>query len=185
MISTGGAISARWDADPLVITPPRRDPLNLQPGSLVCATKEPMEAGKQGSRSSRLNAFIYAANPEVGVSINAQPMCASASCMADAEFSSRTIPKRDLVRGDTPKVTFACVVKDAEALAARISLKKYTVLLIESDGALIVGRTLLESLDRREVLEPRGGATAEPASGPLVAMPDTVLGELRRVYGMA
>jgi L-fuculose-phosphate aldolase len=185
MISTAGAISARLDADQFVITPRRRDRLDLQPGSLVRATKDAMEAGKQGSRTSRLHALIYAANPEVGVIINAQPMCASAFCMTDAEFSSRTIPESYLVLGDAPKVPFACVVKDAEALAARMSLKKCPVLLIENDGALIVGRTLLEAFDRLEVLE----ATAEALQlsrplGPMVPMPDSALAELRRVYGM-
>jgi L-fuculose-phosphate aldolase len=185
MISTAGAISARLDGDQFVITPRRRDRLDLQPSSLVRATKDAMEAGKQGSRTSRLHALIYAANPEVGVIINAQPMCASAFCMADAEFSSRTIPESYLVLGDAPKVPFACVVKDAEALAARMSLKKCPVLLIENDGALIVGRTLLEAFDRLEVLE----ATAEALQlsrplGPLVPMPDSALAELRRVYGM-
>jgi L-fuculose-phosphate aldolase len=185
MISTAGAISARLDADQFVITPRRRDRIDLQPSSLVRATKDAMEAGKQGSRTSRLHALIYAANPEVGVIINAQPMCASAFCMADAEFSSRTIPESYLVLGDAPKVPFACVVKDAESLAARMSLKKCPVLLIENDGALIVGRTLLEAFDRLEVLE----ATAEALQlsrplGPLVPMPDSALAELRRVYGM-
>lgn len=185
MISTAGAISARLDADQFVITPRRRDRIDLQPSSLVRATKDAMEAGKQGSRTSRLHALIYAANPEVGVIINAQPMCASAFCMADADFSSRTIPESYLVLGDAPKVPFACVVKDAESLASRMSLKKCPVLLIENDGALIVGRTLLEAFDRLEVLE----ATAEALQlsrplGPLVPMPDSALAELRRVYGM-
>ncbi len=185
MISTAGSISARLDANQFVITPRRRDRLDLQPASLVRATKDGMEVGKRGSRTSRLHGLIYAANPEVGVIINAQPMCASAFCMSDAEFSSRTIPESYLVLGDSPKVPFACVVNDAEALAARMSLKKCPVLLIENEGALIVGRTLLEAFDRLEVLE----ATAEALQlsrplGPLVPMPESALAELRKAFGM-
>ena len=185
MISTAGSISARLDANQFVITPRRRDRLDLQPASLVRDTKDAMEVGKRGSRTSRLHGLIYAANPEVGVIINAQPMCASAFCMSDAEFSSRTIPESYLVLGDSPKVPFACVVNDAEALAARMSLKKCPVLLIENEGALIVGRTLLEAFDRLEVLE----ATAEALQlsrplGPLVPMPESALAELRKAFGM-
>jgi L-fuculose-phosphate aldolase len=117
--------------------------------------------------------------------INAQPMCASAFCMTDAAFSSRTIPESYLGLGDAPKVPFADVVNDAEALAARMSLKTCPVLLIENEGALIVGRTLLEAFDRLEVLE----ATAEALQlsgplGPLVPMPDSALAELRKAFGM-
>jgi L-fuculose-phosphate aldolase len=185
MISTAGSISARLSDTEFVITPRRRDRLDLKPASLVRATARAAEAGKRASRTSRLHGLIYAANPEVGVVINAQPMCASAFCMTAAEFSSRTIPESYLVLGDAPKVPFACVVKDAEALAAKMSLKKCPVLLIENEGALIVGRTLLEAFDRLEVLE----ATAEALQlsrplGPLVPMPDSALAELRKAFGM-
>lgn len=185
MISTAGAISARLDQNQFIITPRHLDRLNLQSSNLVRATRDSAEIGKHASRTNRLHGLIYAANPDVGVIINAQPMCASAFCMTDAEFSSRTIPESYLVLGDTPKVPFACVVDDAEALAARMSLKKCPVLLIESEGALIVGRTLLEAFDRLEVLE----ATAEALQlsrplGPLVPMSETELQELRIAFGM-
>lgn len=185
MISTAGSISARLDGEKFVITPRRRDRLDLKPASLVRATLGAAEAGKRASRTSRLHGLIYAANPEVGVVINAQPMCASAFCMTDADFSTRTIPESYLVLNDAPKVPFACVVNDAEALAARMSLKKCPVLLIENEGALIVGRTLLEAFDRLEVLE----ATAEALQlsrplGPLVPMPESALTELRKAFGL-
>lgn len=185
MISTAGSMSARLDATHFVTTPRRRDRLELTAESLVRVTRDGCEEGKRASRTSRLHGLIYATNPEVGVVINAQPMCASAFCMTDAEFSSRTIPESYLVLGDAPKVPFACVVNDAEALAARMSLKKCPVLLIENEGALIVGRTLLEAFDRLEVLE----ATAEALQlarplGPLVPMPDSALAELRKAFGM-
>lgn len=186
MISTAGSISTRLDADRFVITPRRRDRLDLKPESLVRASvRGAAEAGKRASRTSRLHGLIYASDPEIGVVINAQPMCASAFCMTDAVFSSRTIPESYLVLNDAPKVPFACVVSDAEELAARMSLKKCPVLLIENEGALIVGRTLLEAFDRLEVLE----ATAEALQlarplGPLVPMPDSALAELRQAFGM-
>jgi L-fuculose-phosphate aldolase len=185
MISTAGSISARVDADHFVTTPRRRDRLELTAESLVRVSRDACEPGKQPSRTSRLHGLIYAANPEVGAVINAQPMCASAFCMTDAVFSSRTIPESYLVLGDAPKAPFADVVRDAETLAARMSQRRCPVLLIENEGALIVGRTLLEAFDRLEVLE----ATAEALQlsrplGPLVPMPDSALAELRRAFGM-
>lgn len=185
MISTAGSISARLDDEKFVITPRRRDRLDLKPASLVRAMLNAAEAGKRASRTSRLHGLIYELNPEVGAIINAQPMCATAFCMADAPFSTHTIPESYLVLGDAPKVPFACVVNDAEELAARMSQKKCPVLLIENEGALIVGRTLLEAFDRLEVLE----ATAEALQlsrplGPLVPMPESALTELRKAFGL-
>lgn len=185
MISTAGSMSARLDADHFVTTPRRRDRLELTPAALVRATRRACEAGKRASRTSLLHALIYERDPAVGAVINAQPACASAFCMTDAEFSSRTIPESYLVLGDAPKIPFACVVNDAESLAARMDLKTCPVLLIGNEGALIVGRTLLEAFDRLEVLE----ATAEALQlsrplGPLAAMPDAALAELRRAFGM-
>ncbi len=185
MISTVGSMSARLDDKHFVITPRRRDRYDLKPSGLVRATKTSAEPGKRASRTNRLHGLIYEANPDIGVIINAQPMCASAFCMTNAVFSSRTIPESYIVLNDAPKVPFACVVNDAEELAARVSLKKCPVLLIENEGALIVGRTLLEAFDRLEVLE----ATAEALQlsrplGPLVPMPDSALQELRAAFGM-
>jgi L-fuculose-phosphate aldolase len=185
MISTAGSISARVDAAHFVTTPRRRDRLELTAENLVRVSREACEQGKRASRTSRLHGLIYAGNPEVGAVINAQPMCASAFCMTDAAFSSRTIPESYLVLGDAPKTPYADVVADAESLAARMSLKRCPVLLIENEGALIVGRTLLEAFDRLEVLE----ATAEALQlsrplGPLVPMPDSALAELREAFGM-
>jgi len=185
MISTAGSMSARLGDDLFITTPRRRDRLELTPASLVRASLTACEEGKRASRTSRLHALVYASDPRIGAVINAQPMCASAFCMTDALFSSRTIPESYLVLGDAPKVPFACVVNEAETLAACVSLKKCPVLLIENEGALIVGRTLLEAFDRLEVLE----ATAEALQlsrplGPLVPMPDSALAELRRAFGL-
>ena len=149
------------------------------------ATLKACETGRQPSRAARLHALIYASHPDVGAVISAQPAHASAYCMTDADFITRTIPESYLVLGDAPRVPFACIVEDAAELAALVSLKKCPVLLIENEGALVIGKTLLEAFDRLEVLE----ATAEALTmsrplGPLVPMPDAALAELRKAFGM-
>jgi L-fuculose-phosphate aldolase len=185
MISTAGALSARLDASHFLVTPRRRDRLELTPPGLVRATMIACEAGRQPSRAARLHALIYASHPDVGAVISAQPAHASAYCMTDADFCTRTIPESYLVLGDATRVPFACIVDDAVELAARMSLKTCPVLLIENEGALVVGRTLLEAFDRLEVLE----ATAEALTlsrplGPLVPMSDAALAELRKAFGL-
>ena len=185
LISTAGAFSARLSETEFLITPHRRDRLELEPNMLVRANASARESGKTTSRSARLHAAIYEKHPDVGVVILAQPAFASAYCMTKATLDTRTIPESYLVLLDAPKVPFACVVKDSEALADKVSLKDCPVILIENEGALVVGKDLLDAFDRLEVLE----ATTEALQmsvplGDLVPMGDEHLTELRQVFGL-
>jgi L-fuculose-phosphate aldolase len=186
LISTVGSFSARLDEERFLITPRRRDRLHLEPGGLVVATRTACEAGKRPSRTALLHAAIYARNPDVGAIINAQPAHASAFCMTAAEVSTHTIPESYIVLNDAPKLPHACVVADAEKIAAQVSLAKRPVVLIENEGALIVGKNVLDAFDRLEVLE----ATTEALFlsrplGPLVPMPADAIDELKRVFGVS
>jgi L-fuculose-phosphate aldolase len=158
----------------------------LEPGGLVVATRTACEAGKRPSRTALLHAAIYARNPDVGAIVNAQPAHASAFCMTAAQVSTHTIPESYIVLNDAPKLPHACVVADAEKIAAQVSLAKRPVVLIENEGALIVGKNVLDAFDRLEVLE----ATTEALFlsrplGPLVPMPRAAIEELKRVFGVS
>ncbi|MFT3989839.1 MAG: class II aldolase/adducin family protein [Luteolibacter sp.] len=186
LISTAGAFSARLKDEEFLITPRRRDRLDLDIPGVVRTKGDACEAGKNPSRAVRLHSLIYEKNPDVGAIILAQPAHASAYCMTQAELSTRTIPESYLVLQESPKVPFACIVNDAEKLADLMSLEKCPVILIQNEGALIVGKDLLDAFDRLEVLE----ATAEALQlsrplGPLVPMPHAALVELREAFGLA
>lgn len=184
-ISTAGAISARLDAGHFVVTPRRRDRLTVTPGRLIRASFTAAEKGRTPSRAAWLHAKIYERHPEVGAIINAQPVHASAFCLTEPSLGTRTIPESYLVLQDAPKLPFLRIVEDAERLAEAVSLKRCPVVLIQNEGALVIGRTLLEAFDRLEVLEATAEAVllARPL-GALVPMPESALSELRRVFGM-
>ena len=186
LISTVGSFSARLENERFLITPRRRDRLHVEPGGLVVTTRTACESGKSPSRTALLHALIYERNPDVGAIINAQPVHASAFCMTSAELSTHTIPESYIVLNDAPKLPHACVVADAEKIAAQVSLAKRPVVLIENEGALILGKNVLDAFDRLEVLE----ATTEAlflsrALGPLVPMPASAIDELKRVFGVS
>lgn len=185
LISTAGAFSARLGADDFVITPRRRDRLELQPPGLVRVKGGACPSDQQPSRAARLHAEIYARLPDVGAIINAQPAHASAFCMTAAQLNTHTIPESALVLFDAPKLPFLRLVEDASDIARHVSLNPTPVLLITNEGVLVVGRTLLEAFDRLEVLEATAEALllAKPIA-PLVPMPDSALEELRRVFGL-
>ncbi len=185
LISTAGAFSARLDGSDFLVTPSRRDRLELEPQGVVRARPGACEPGKEPSRAALLHAAIYQRLPDVGAIVSAQPSHASAFCLGDARLTSRTIPESYIVLQEAPTIPFACIVEQADAIAARLSLKHCPVLLIENEGVILVGRDILEAFDRLEVLEATAEALllARPL-GPLVPMPDESLAELRRAFGM-
>ena len=185
LISTAGSLSARLDGEQFLITPRRRDRLELEPPGVVRATAAACERGKRPSRTARLHAAIYRHDPSAGAVINAQPAHTSAFAVTPAVLSTRTIPESYVVLREVGKLPHACVVAEAERIAAEVSLARRPVLLIENEGALVVGRDVLDAFDRLEVLE----ATAEALVlsqplGPLVPMPSAAIDELRRVFGV-
>ena len=183
LISTAGAFSARFEGHEFVITPRRRDRLELSPGRIVRARRGACERGKRPSRAALLHALIYERHPEVGAIINAQPAHASAFCMTSSALSTRTIPESYIVLNEAPKLPFLRIVEDAERIANEVSLRKRPVVLIENEGALVLGRDVLDAFDRLEVLEATTEALllAKPLA-PIVPMPDDAIAELRRVF---
>jgi L-fuculose-phosphate aldolase len=186
LISTAGACSARLEENTFLITPRRRDRLELTPAGIVRARRGACERGKRPSRAALLHALIYERNPDVGAIINAQPAHASAFCMTSTPLSTRTIPESYVVLNEAPKLPFLRIVEDAERLAQEVSLKKRPVVLVENEGALVLGRDVLDAFDRLEVLEATTEALllARPL-GPVVPMPDDAIEELRRAFGVA
>ncbi len=184
LVSTAGAFSARLGQDDFLITPRRRDRLELESPGIVRVQGNTCPAGQSPSRAVRLHAEIYAQHPDINVIINAQPLHASAYCMTNAEFNTHTIPESALVLRDAPKLPFLRLVEDAAEIAKAVSLKQCPVVLIANEGALVVGRNLLEAFDRLEVLDATAEATllARPL-GQLVPMPRSAIEELYRVFG--
>lgn len=186
LISTAGALSARLAGDEFLITPRRRDRLEMQPPGIVRVRGDACTTGQQPSRAARLHAEIYARHPEIGAIINAQPAHASAFCMTAAPLSTHTIPESYVVLNNAPKLPFLRIVEDAAEIASQLSPAKCPVVLIANEGAVVVGRTLLEAFDRLEVLEATAEALilARPL-GPLVPMPAAAIDELRRAFNIA
>ncbi|HLP01978.1 MAG TPA: class II aldolase/adducin family protein [Opitutaceae bacterium] len=186
LISTAGAFSARLEDDEFLITPRRRDRLELEPAGIVRVRGDACSAGQQPSRAARLHAEIYRQLPGVGAIINAQPAHASAFCVTDTPLSTHTIPESYVVLNDVVKLPFLRIVEDAAAIAAQLTLEKTPVVLIANEGALVIGRTLLEAFDRLEVLEATTEALllARPL-GPVTPMPASAIDELRRVFSIA
>jgi len=143
-------------------------------------------AGQHPCHGAPLHAAIYARIPGVGAIINAQPVHVSAFCVTATPLSTYTIPESYIVLNEVPKLPFRRSIGDAAEIAAHLSLEKTPVLLIANEGAVVIGRTLLQAFDRLEVLEATTEALilARPL-GSTVPLSTGDIAELRQALHLA
>lgn len=181
-ISTGGSFSARVDEDSFLITPYQVDRHTLGVEDLVLVREGRAEAGKRPSRAARNHKAIYERHPRVGAVLNASPVNVTAFSVTSTPLDSRTIPESYLLLRDVGRVPYGVQFRDPEALAREVSLRA-PIALLENDGVLVVGASVLEAFDRLEVLESTSEALINSRLiGEVAPMSDEVIDDLKRAF---
>lgn len=184
-ISTAGSFSARLGEDDFLITPYARDRQQIELDDLVRINTGCREAGKIPSRSSRMHRAIYRRHPEIAAIVTAYPVHATAFCVTNAALPTRTIPESYLFLRDIPRLPFELPFGDCAELAERVSLSQ-PIALLDNDGVLVCGTSVLDAFDRLEVLETTAEALIESRSlGPLQPLPEAVIEELCTAFGLS
>jgi len=182
MTSTWGSFSARIDHDAFVITPRHVDRLALDVSDLVIVRDGERTADTQPSRAVRLHRAIYAAHPEINAVVNALPVHGSAFCVSDFPLDTRTIPESYLFLKDVRTIPFDAQFGDGAEVAAAVGPAN-PVALLEHNGVLVAGRSVLDAFDRLEVLESTAAAIIRSrALGPINPMPAAVIDELLAAF---
>jgi L-fuculose-phosphate aldolase len=183
-ISTAGSFSARVSEDSFLITPYARDRQQLDLDEFVLVSQGRREAGKTPSRSARMHRALYRRHPSLKAIVTAYPVHATAFCITQAELNTRTIPESYLFLRDIPRLPFELPFGDGTELAERISPQQ-PIALLDHDGVLVCGTSVLDAFDRLEVLETTAEALIQSrALGPLNPMPPEVIEELRAAFKM-
>jgi L-fuculose-phosphate aldolase len=182
LTSTEGSFSARLEGDSFLITAYGIDRQTVDRADLVLVRAGQREKGKQPSRAVTIHQAIYRRYPEVGAIVNALPVNATAFGATAAALDSRTIPESYLVLRDVMRIPYGLQYQDGEQVAGLVTPAK-PVALLENDGVLVLGKSVLEAFDRLEVLE----ATAEAVInsrciGDVQRMSDTTIEELIRAF---
>jgi L-fuculose-phosphate aldolase len=184
LISTEGSLSARIDDDPgrFVITPSNVDRLDMSVDDLVLVDQNRAEYGKKPSRATRTHAAIYAKYPDVRAVINANSVNATAFGVVGEHLDSRIIPESYVFLRDIGRVTYEQATRDPDAVAAAVGPTS-PVALVDNDGVLACGASLLAAFDCLEVLETTAEAVinAKPL-GPVSPMDDAAIADLRRAF---
>lgn len=182
LISTEGSFSARLDDDAMLITPTQQDRGELREQDFVLVRGNQRESGRHASRAARAHQAIYARHPGVRAIAFAHPVNATAFSVTAAELDVRTIPESYVFLRDVPRVPYGVQYQEDGAIAEIVSPRNPAALL-QNDGVLVTGRSVLDTFDRLEVLE----ATAEAlinarAIGNVSTMPPEVIQELQMAF---
>lgn len=182
MTSSWGSFSARIDANSFLITPTHVDRANLEIEDLVVIRNGKRVAGSAPSRAVSIHAAIYAAHPQIESVVNALPVHATAFSVSNVILNTRMIPESFLFLKDVGTIPFAQQFGDLTALTEAVTARN-PVALLEHNGALVAGRSILDAFDRLEVLESTAAAIIRSAPlGAINPMSDAVIDELLRAF---
>ncbi|HEU5397303.1 MAG TPA: class II aldolase/adducin family protein [Verrucomicrobiae bacterium] len=181
-ISTEGSFSARLNDGAMLITPSRLDRSSIAVEDLVLVRDGRAEKGRLPSRAARLHSAIYRRQPKVRSIVSALPVNATAFSVTRAAFESRTIPESYYFLQDVSRIQFGEQWGDGEAAAARMSMKN-PIALIDNDGVLVCGTSVLDAFDRLEVLETTAEALINSRPlGPITRLSAEVIAELMKAF---
>lgn len=181
-ISTQGSYSARLDSESFLITPYQADRGVVEPSDLVLIRGDQAEAGKPPSRAANVHTAIYRRHPHIGAIVNACPVNATAFSVTGMPLDSRTIPESYVVIRSVGRAPFGIQFGDGEGLAAMLSAA-HPAFLLDNDGVLVTGRSVLEAFDRLEVLESTAEAIINArAIGTLQPLSESLTRELDRAF---
>jgi L-fuculose-phosphate aldolase len=183
LISTEGSFSARLADDAFLVTPTGFDRREIELDDLVLVRDGKREAGRSPSGAARLHRAIYARHPKFQSIVNASPVNATAFSVTSTPLDSRTIPESYLFLKDVARIPYGPQFGDGQEIAGRVSPEN-PIALIENDGVLVCGTSVLDAFDRLEVLETTAEALIDARPlGEVVPMPPAVIDELKKAFG--
>lgn len=177
-ISTEGSFSARLGDGTFVITPYACDRHRVEIDDFVLMRGVEAEWDKTPSRAAVLHASIYERHPSFQAIVNAYPVNATAFCLTGAPLQTRTIPESHLFLRDPRRVPFGLQFSSNDVVASYVSPTS-PVALLDNDGVLVCGNSVLDAFDRLEVLESTAEAILNSLMlGEVRPMSDAVISEL-------
>jgi L-fuculose-phosphate aldolase len=160
---TEGNLSLRLDGGSLLITPSGRRKDELGPGDLVVVGLENQAAGgSEGNPSSdvAIHRRIYSARDDVSAIAHAHPPASLAMTLAGERPDPAVLPETAMLLPRLPFVALATpgsaelAQAVATSLAAGASGEELPVaVLLERHGAIAVGSSIDEAVDRLELVE--------------------------------
>lgn len=150
-----GNVSARRDAETLVVTPSGASKVDVEEADLVVVDLAGNPVAGSGRASSELGMHlrIYDRRPDVGAVVHAHPPYATAFAVAGEDLMSPVLPEIVVLLGGVPLVPYATPGSPALATAIEPFLELHDAFLMANHGATSFGSTLSIAHQRMESLE--------------------------------
>jgi L-fuculose-phosphate aldolase len=114
----------------------------------------------------------------------AHPVNATAFSVTNSVFDARTIPESYVFLRDVERVPYGVQYRNDGSIADSVSAVSPAAIL-ENDGVLVTGSSVLDTFDRLEVLESTAEAVINArAVGDVSVMSEGVINELRDAFGL-
>lgn len=182
LTSAAGSYSARLGPDEFLITPYPLDRYAIEPEDLVLVSGGRCERGRTPSRAVGLHRAIYRAHPKAQSVINAHPIHATAFSICNRTVDSRAIPESYILIREVSRIPFEVPLRDPAAVAETLRPER-PVAVLDNNGVMALGTSVLDAFDRLEVLEHTAEALTDArALGRPRPMSPAVLADLRRVF---
>ena len=184
LISTEGSFSARLGEDSFLITPTQEDRETLHVSDFVLVQGNRQEVSKKTSRAVFAHRAIYRRHPDVQAIAFAHPVNATAFSVTGSVFDARTIPESYVFLRDVQRVPYGVQYRQGDDIADFVSSDSPAAIL-ENDGVVVTGASVLDAFDRLEVLESTAEAVINArVIGEISTMPNAVIDELRDAFGI-
>ena len=150
-----GNLSARLGEGAFLVTPSGVSKGSLQPGDLLVVDAEGRVLSGHGRPSTELAMHLaaYAARPDAAAAVHAHPLTAVAITVAGAGWPGHLVPEAAVTLGQVAVAPFAVPGTPEVPASLAPFLPGHDVLLLERHGALCLGGTVTEAVDRMETLE--------------------------------
>ena len=181
-ISTEGSFSARLGEDSFLITPTQQDRETLDISDFVLVQDNRSETGKEASRAVSAHQAIYRRHPHVQAIVFGHPVNATAFSVTDSAFDTRIIPESYVFLREVRRVPYGVQYRQDGSIADYVTVAAPAAIL-ENDGVMVTGSSVLDAFDRLEVLESTAEAVINAhALGEVSAMSEDVIRQLREAF---
>jgi L-fuculose-phosphate aldolase len=182
LISTEGSFSARLNDDTFLITPSQADRYSIDVGDVVRVRGDTCSGGRRPSRAAMAHQAIYQRHPEIRAIVFAHPVNATAFSVTTAPLDARTIPESYIFLRDVQRVPYGVQYQADGQIADYVSPRSPAALL-ENDGVVVAGTSILDAFDRLEVLEATSEAIINSRMvGPITPMGEDAIEELKAAF---
>lgn len=153
--ATDGNVSCRLGNERLLVTPSGVSKGKLEPVDLLVTDLDGVPVSGMGRPSTELqmHLLVYSRRPDVGAVVHGHPPLLTALTLAGIPFTADVLPEVWLTIGPVPTAPYATPSTREVPDSIAPFVEGHNAILLERHGAITLGRSLNEALQRLEKLE--------------------------------